>query len=324
MKDGRIKGGREMGEGISLNKGLVFHEKYLLHDTGDHPERKERLVAIINFLEEGGLLTRLQRMEARKASVNEVILNHPMNYISTVKSFCEGGRGSLDPDTVVSEESYEVALWAVGGVLEAIDRVLEGRCSSVFCAVRPPGHHALRNRAMGFCLFNNVAIGAKYARGKGVERVLIVDWDAHHGNGTQEAFYRDPTVFYFSTHQWPLYPGTGSFQEEGEGPGRGYTLNCPMPPRSGDEDFIRVYDREFLPRAKDFSPGLILISAGYDGHRMDPLASLKLTTQGFAELTFRISDLSRETHTPVVGVLEGGYNLSALAESVAATIEALP
>ncbi len=313
-----------MGERTGLNKGLVFHEKCLSHETGNHPEKKERLVAIMDFLEKKGLLAGLKRVKARRASVDELAINHARNYVSTVKSFCEKGRGHLDPDTVVSEKSYEAAQWAVGGVLEAIDGASKGIYSSVFCVVRPPGHHALRNKAMGFCLFNNVAIGAKYAKEKGMERVLIVDWDAHHGNGTQEAFYLDPSVFYFSTHQWPLYPGTGSAQEEGEGPGKGYTLNCPMPPESGDEDFFKVYDRDFLPRARDFDPKLILISAGYDGHRMDPLSSLKLTTQGFAELTFRISDLSRQTHAPVVVVLEGGYNLSALAESVAATIEVLP
>ena len=306
------------------SKGLVFHENYLLHETGSHPERKERLVAIMELLKERGLLEEMVSVEAREATLEEVELNHSRDYIEKVRGFCQGGGGRLDPDTVVSPQSFTAALWAVGGVLNALDAVLEGRCSSVFCAVRPPGHHALRARAMGFCIFNNVAIAARYALKKGLERVLIVDWDAHHGNGTQDAFYTSPQVLYFSTHQWPLYPGTGRAEEKGEGPGQGYTINCPLPPGSGDHVFLDVFDGVLLPRAREFDPQLILISAGYDAHAYDPLASLELSTQGFSALTQRITAISREHRAPVVALLEGGYSLSALAESVAATIEALP
>ena len=317
-----------MGGGESekrvFTKGLVFHENYLLHETGGHPERKERLMSIMDYLHEEAVLTQLAMVEAREATLQEVALNHDPDYIEEIRRFCGRGGGHLDPDTVVCRDSYKAALWAVGGALAAVDAVLEGGLSSVFCAVRPPGHHALRNRAMGFCIFNNVAVAARYAREKGVERVLIVDWDAHHGNGTQVAFYDDPSVFYFSTHQWPLYPGTGRAEERGVGAGLGYTLNCPLPPGSGDEDFFRVYDQEFLPVALEYRPELILVSAGYDAHELDPLTSLELTTQGYGRLAYRVARLAQEVRAPVVALLEGGYSLSALARSVAATIEALP
>ncbi len=309
---------------MSSSKGLVFHENYLLHDTGGHPESKERLVAIMDHLERVGLLSELTPVEAREATPQEVALNHSLEYIEWVRRFCEKGGGRLDADTVACPHTYKAALWAVGGALAAVDAVLEGRCSSVFCALRPPGHHALRARAMGFCVFNNVAIAARYALDKGLERILIVDWDAHHGNGTQDSFYATPKVLYFSTHQSPLYPGTGRAEETGDGPGRGYTINCPLPPGSGDEVFMGVFERVLLPRAREFSPQLILISAGYDAHSYDPLASLDLSTRGFGELARKIAKLSREHQAPVVALLEGGYSLSALAESVAATIEALP
>jgi len=309
---------------MSSLKGLVFHENYLLHETGGHPERKERLMAVIDYLKEKGLLAEMVPLEAREAALEEVALNHSPRYIEEVRGFCEAGGGHLDPDTVVSRDSYRAALWAVGGALVAVDAVLEGRCSSVFCAVRPPGHHALKSRAMGFCIFNNVAIAARYALKKGLDRVLIVDWDAHHGNGTQEAFYTSAQVLYFSTHQWPLYPGSGRAEERGAGPGYGYTINCPLDPGSGDDVFMEVFDRVLLPRAREFAPQLILLSAGYDAHALDPLASLELSTRGFAALGRRITRLSQEGGAPVVALLEGGYNLSALAQSVAATIEVLP
>ncbi len=305
-------------------KGFAFSEMCLLHETGGHPESKGRLRAIVDAIEGTRFSGPLEMLRCRSASVDEVALNHAVDYIDQVKSLCEAGGGYLDPDTVVSQGSFEAAMWAVGCVLDAVTAVMDGRCSSVFCAVRPPGHHALRSRGMGFCLFNNVAIAAKYARKRGIGRVLIVDWDAHHGNGTQEAFYEDPTVFYFSTHQSPLYPGTGMAHETGKGPGLGYTLNCPLSPGSGDEEFCRIYDEVFLPKAHAFRPELILISAGYDSHRLDPLASLRLSTQGFQGLASRIAELSKEVGAPIVAVLEGGYNLSALRDSVIATIEAFP
>ena len=305
-------------------RGLVFHESYLLHDTGGHPERKERVMAILEYLREEGILGKMLSLEAREATLEEVCLNHSREYVEEVRRFCQEGGGHLDADTLVCPQSYQAALGAVGGALTAVDGVLEGRCSSVFCVLRPPGHHALRDRAMGFCIFNNVAIAARYALGRGLGRVLIVDWDAHHGNGTQEAFYTSSHVLYFSTHQWPLYPGTGKADERGEGPGEGFTINCPLPPGSGDQVFLEVFDGVLLPRAREFDPQLILVSAGYDAHVKDPLASLELSTQGFSALAHRITLLSRECQAPVVALLEGGYSLSALAESVAATIEALP
>jgi len=219
------------------------------------------------------------------------------------------------------EDSYDVALKAVGGVLDGIDRLLEGELDTVFCAVRPPGHHAEYAKAMGFCLFNNVAIGAHYLRKKGVERVFIIDFDAHHGNGTQRSFYQDDTVFYFSSHQYPFYPGTGSADERGAGKGEGYTLNVPMPAGAGDSDYEPVYS-SLLPKVmEDFRPGFVLVSAGYDLHSDDPLTYLNVSTNGVRKIVRNILKTSKELGAPVLFALEGGYNLRALGECVVATVE---
>ncbi|HIC97831.1 MAG TPA: histone deacetylase, partial [Aquificaceae bacterium] len=255
-------------------------------------------------------------------TVEEVSLNHDPTYVQEIRDFCVSGGGFLDPDTYATEESYEVALRAVGGVLEGIDRLLRGEVEAVFCAVRPPGHHAERSKAMGFCLFNNVAIGAHYLRKvKGVGKVLIVDFDAHHGNGTQRSFYQDDGVFFFSTHQYPFYPGTGGPQERGVGKGEGFTLNVPMPAGAGDEDYGRVYG-ELLPKlADDFSPEFILVSAGYDLHADDPLTYLNVSTEGVRGVVRNILRIAQHRGVPVLFSLEGGYNLKALGESVSVTVE---
>jgi acetoin utilization deacetylase AcuC-like enzyme len=225
---------------------------------------------------------------------------------------------ALDPDTCISPDSYRVALLAVGGALLAVDQVVEGRPDNAFVALRPPGHHAERERAMGFCLFNNVAIAARYAQRRyGLKRVLIVDWDVHHGNGTQHTFEDDPSVLFFSTHQFPFYPGTGRTSERGTGAGLGYTLNVPLAAGCGDNEYRQVFEKILYPAAQAFEPQLVLVSAGFDAHRNDPLASMNVTEDGYAHMTSIVRDIAeRYCEGRLVSLLEGGYNLEALAHSV--------
>ncbi|RLJ69926.1 acetoin utilization deacetylase AcuC-like enzyme [Hydrogenivirga caldilitoris] len=305
-----------------MKTGFVYDDIYLNHDYPDHPERKERLISIMNHLEKVQLLKEVIDIKPRRATVEEVALNHDPNYIQEIHDFCKSGGGFLDPDTYAIEESYDVSLTAVGGVLEGIDRILKGDVETVFCAVRPPGHHAEYAKAMGFCIFNNIAIGAHYLRKiKKVGKVFIIDFDAHHGNGTQRSFYEDDTVFYFSTHEYPFYPGTGSPKEKGAGKGEGYTLNVPMPAGAGDSDYEPVYSN-LLPKVMgEFSPDFILVSAGYDLHSDDPLTYLNVSTKGIRSIVRNILKTAKELKAPTLFALEGGYNLKALGESVVATIE---
>lgn len=306
--------------------GLFFHSSFLNHDTGPgHPEAPARLRAIADHLRAVGLWDRLVHIEPPVASRETVTLVHPASYVAAIERACREGPTALDPDTVASPGSWEAALRAVGALTQAIDEVVHGSLDAAFCAVRPPGHHALAERAMGFCLFNNVAIGARYAqRRRGLSRILIVDWDVHHGNGTQDIFYDDPSILYFSTHQYPFYPGTGDRAETGEGEGTGFTINAPLPAGSGDDALIRAFQQELVPKAVAFKPELVLISAGFDAHRDDPLASLALTEAGYAELTRIVRDLAdRMCRGRIVSVLEGGYNLRALGASVEAHLRAL-
>ena len=300
--------------------GIVYSDVYLRHDTGGHPESAQRLRAIMAGLQEKGLLDRLVRIEPKKATVEEIASVHDRTYILWAEEMIQKGAHLLDfIETVVSQDSFEAALYAAGGVLAAIDAIGEGVITNCFCAVRPPGHHALSDRAMGFCVFNNVAIGARYVQKKyGIERVLIVDWDVHHGNGTQGTFYADPTVFYFSTHQFPHYPGSGDSGEVGEGKGRGYTLNVPMRGGAGDEEYVAAFQELLVPAMEEFRPEFILISAGFDGHRRDPLAGIDLTTEGYGRLTSIVRGMAdRHASGRLVSVLEGGYDLDALSDSVA-------
>lgn len=305
--------------------GFVTDERYLAHDTGaGHPERPERLRAIWQELQQRSLWSRLCHLQPRRAMEEELCLVHPREYVRFVQRSvpCQGIVW-LDPDTALSPYSYETACLAVGGVLEAIDAVFTGRCRNAFCAVRPPGHHAERNVAMGFCIFNNVAIAARYAQVRyGVRRVLILDWDVHHGNGTQHVFEEDPTVYYISLHQHPLYPGTGRAEERGRGAGEGYTLNIPLPPGSGDEEYRNAFQTHVAPAVTAFQPELLLISAGFDAHRDDPLASQRLTEESFRWMCRQTLQWASEYALGrYVAVLEGGYALGALARSVAACIE---
>jgi acetoin utilization deacetylase AcuC-like enzyme len=287
-----------------------------------HPERPERYDAVIEGLARAGLLQRMRRAEARTATDDELLLCHTAEYLKTARRDVESGRPYLSTgDTDITPNSWEVAARAAGGVLNAVDAVLTGTARNAFCAVRPPGHHASASRGMGFCLFNNVAIAARHAQSRhGVGRVLIVDWDVHHGNGTQDIFYRDPSVFFFSTHQWPLYPGTGRADETGDGPGEGTTMNFPFPAGSGRSEILGAVENHLLPAAARFRPDLVLISAGFDSRAGDPLGSFTLSDEDFADLTRAVMGINGGR---AVSVLEGGYNLDGLASSSSSHVAAL-
>jgi acetoin utilization deacetylase AcuC-like enzyme len=293
-----------------------------LHDPGArHPERLARLKAIQGDLEMSNVLELVVRLRPDYAPLEWVARLHDRDYIQRFKEACEQGKEEFDdPDCGICKDSYETALLAVGGVMLAVDQVMTGQVDNAFCAVRPPGHHAERDRAMGFCFFNNVAIGAVYALEKyGLDRVAIIDWDAHHGNGTQHLFEEDPRVFFVSLHEDPAvcYPGTGYREEEGKGAGQGFTLNIPLPLRSGDAQYLDAMHTEVLPRLRRFAPQLVFISAGFDAHEKDPLAQMRVTRQGYREMGKLLLDLADETASGrLITVLEGGYNLQVLEECV--------
>jgi len=307
--------------------GFLYHPDYLKHDMGNgHPESPDRLRAIVSRLEAQGLLDRLTKLDPVAASDDWITLVHEPTYVARLKAKAPvSGHVSLDPDTSLSPGSLPAAYLAAGGVLAAVDAIMAGQVQNAFCAVRPPGHHAERDRAMGFCLFNNVAIAARYVqRRHGLPRVLIVDWDVHHGNGTQHTFYQDPSVLFFSTHQYPYYPGTGRATECGEGEGAGLTINVPMSSGQGDEAYRDVFERILVPAADRFKPDFVLISAGFDAHRDDPLAGMALTEEGYGALSRIVLDLaSRHCRGRVLSCLEGGYNLQALSASVERHLRAM-
>ena len=300
--------------------GFLYHPDFLSHEMGPgHPESPERLRAIMSRLDASGLLNRLVRIEAEPASDKWVREIHTAGYIESLRDHApDSGRVFLDPDTSMNPGSLRAAYLAAGGAIKAADAIVSGVVDHAFCAVRPPGHHAEADRAMGFCLFNNVAVAARYVqRHHGVQRVLIVDWDVHHGNGTQHSFYDDPSVLFFSTHQYPYYPGTGRSTESGEGSGTGFTINVPMSPGQGDEEYAEAFERLLVPAAEAFRPEFVIISAGFDAHRDDPLAGMALTDEGYATLTQIVARLARRhARGRVLSCLEGGYNLSALGASV--------
>ncbi|NLS98247.1 MAG: SUMF1/EgtB/PvdO family nonheme iron enzyme [Planctomycetaceae bacterium] len=307
--------------------GFVYDDVYLRHLTGSgHPERPERLQAIVDRLQAAGLLEKLRRIKPRPAEEKWLTAVHTPEHIAALRQlYAEGNRFAGSRDTPISESSYDVALVAVGGVLAAVDAVMAGEVRNAFCAVRPPGHHATPDRAMGFCLLNNVAIAARYVQQQHkLGKVLIVDWDVHHGNGTQDIFYKDPSVFYFGVHQHPFYPGTGSADERGEGDGKGFTLNVPLPAGSGDAEFQQAFTQKLVPAAREFRPDFVLISAGFDAHKDDLLGRMQVTTEGFAQLTSIVKQIAEEhCHGRLVSVLEGGYDLDGLAASVEAHVRTL-
>jgi acetoin utilization deacetylase AcuC-like enzyme len=308
-----------------MSAGYVYNPVYLKHDTGQHVEVAARLEAIISHLEKTGLTSQLTLIEPRPATVDEIALVHRRDYIKEIEETARRGGGWLDPDTVMSAGSYEAALYAAGGLIRAVEAVMGGKVDGAFALVRPPGHHATAGQAKGFCLFNNIAIAAKYALTEyKLERLLIIDFDVHHGNGTQEAFYDNPQVMYISTHQYPFYPGTGSIEETGSGAAEGTNINIPLPAGCGDAEYLKVFEQIITPAAQRFNPQLILVSAGYDGHRADPLAMMELTVAGFGQMTGVIKGLADELcGGHLAFTLEGGYDLNALAASVKATFDTL-
>ncbi len=305
--------------------GYVYDDIYLRHDTGDHPENARRLTAIMDYLKETGILSKLSPIKPLPATTKELLAVHSEEHILRIKAASEHGEKYLDADTVISPHSYESALYAAGGAIKATEAVMEGEVSSAFALVRPPGHHATRHESMGFCLFNNIAIAATYALSQyKLERIAIIDTDVHHGNGTQDSFYGNPHVIYVSTHESPLYPGTGSIEETGTGEALGTKINIPLPAGSGDSEYRRVYEEIVIPVVHRFKPQLIMVSAGYDAHWRDELAMLKLSVSGYGELMQNIKNMAETLcDGRMVLSLEGGYNLEALSASVKATFDVL-
>jgi acetoin utilization deacetylase AcuC-like enzyme len=301
----------------------LHHPSSLEHDTGAHPENAGRIRAIEAALEREGWLG-LERVEAPAVSRDQLERVHSAEHIDAIRELCERGGGLIDLDTAVSAGSYEAALHAAGGAVHAVDRMLGEGERAAFCGLRPPGHHAERSAAMGFCLFNNVAVATAHALAEhGIERAVIVDWDVHHGNGTEAIFAASDRVLYASIHQSPLYPGTGAASDTGVGEGEGFTINLPVPPGSGADDFLSLVQHLVVPAARQHAPGLVAISAGYDAHRADPLAECMLDEEAYADMTATVRDLAAELEAPVLVCLEGGYDLEALSASVVATLKAL-
>jgi acetoin utilization deacetylase AcuC-like enzyme len=304
---------------------LFSHPSSLQHDTGPHPEQPARMTAIAEAMEARGWLG-FERRESREATREQLEAVHPARLINGVQELCATGGGAIDADTVVSPGSWEAALHGAGGAVDVVDALLgSGDAPRVAVSVhRPPGHHAEIRRSMGFCLFNNVAVGARWARDRyGVERTLILDWDVHHGNGTQDVFWETDEVLFASIHQWPLYPGTGAAAETGAGAGAGYTVNLPVRPGCGDDVYGSLVEHVVVALARSYRPGLILVSAGYDAHADDPLADERVTDAGFATMSASVRAVADELGVPVGVVVEGGYDLGALARGFVATMEVL-
>ena len=304
-----------------MNVGLYDDPLYREHDAGPgHPERPERLDAVRRGLREAGLEGGLRLLRPRPATTQELVRVHAEEHVARVAA-TRGRTVRFDPDTQASPRSSEAALLAAGAVVDAVDRVLGGELDRAFCAVRPPGHHAETARAMGFCLFNNVAVAAAHALFRGLRRVAVIDFDVHHGNGTQDMFYTDPRVLYVSSHAYPFYPGTGALDEVGEGAGRGFTVNLPLPPGMGDLEYARLYREFVVPVGRAFDPQLVIVSAGFDPYEGCPIAPMRVTPRGFAEIAQACLDVAGgAARGRVVFALEGGYNLDGIARSAAAVM----
>ena len=305
-----------------LRTGIVRDAAFLEHDTGPgHPERAERLRALARILEatpRPGLVP----IAARDARRDELLRVHTPEHVDRVEATAGRARDAFDADTPTSARSYEAAVRAAGGVIALVDAIASGTVDNGFALVRPPGHHAERLRPMGFCLFNNVALAAAHLRARhGFERILVVDWDVHHGNGTQHAFWRDPSVLFLSSHQYPFYPGTGGPDDVGEGEGEGFTLNLPFPGGYGDRQYVEAYLEVVEPVARSFRPDFVLVSAGFDAHRRDPLAGMEMSEAGFAALARIVLRVARDhCSNRLAAVLEGGYDLTGLTRSVDAVL----
>jgi len=305
-----------------MTTGLVDDDRFLLHRAPyEHPEHPGRLSAIRARLDEDGLANRCRRVPAREASSEELERIHTPAHVAAIAATAREPFRQLDPDTYTSRESALAARLAAGGLVDLATAIADGRLPNGLALLRPPGHHAEADRAMGFCLFNNVAVAARAVQASGsARRVLIVDWDLHHGNGTQHSFWEDPSVLYFSTHQFPFYPGTGAINELGAGEGRGFTINVPWPAGCGDAEYLSAFDRILLPVAARFGPDLVLVSAGFDAAAGDPLGSMRLSSNGYAAMTHRLQTLAGGR---LCLALEGGYDLEAISSAAAACLRIL-
>jgi acetoin utilization deacetylase AcuC-like enzyme len=304
---------------------VVIDQEYLKHQPGDgHPERPERIKVLLEMAE-GLDPARYQLLAPIVARRADIEATHGKDHVTLIESTARHNRYALDGDTITCRDSYSVSLLAVGGFLRLLDAVAARECANGFALVRPPGHHALRQRAMGFCLFNTMAIGAEYLkRVHGAEKILIVDWDVHHGNGTQDAFYSDPSVLFISTHQYPYYPGSGAATEVGSGAGEGFTLNIPLPAGCADPEYAQAFHDLVIPAAEKFAPDWILVSAGFDPHRRDPLGGMGVSDAGFAYMAERLLGLAEKfTAGKIAFLLEGGYDLAGLRGSVAAVLNSM-
>ncbi len=308
-----------------MTTAIVTDDRYLVHTDPTHVERAERLQSILRALDNNGVRSMVQQLAPRHATREELLAAHTARHIDQIHRYAEQGDGYIDSDTYMVEGSLDAALLAAGGAIVAVEAVLNGTVNNAFALVRPPGHHATPDRAMGFCLFNNIAIAARAAiqRG-GLQRVAIVDYDVHHGNGTQDILYNDGQILFCSTHASPYYPGTGRFEEQGTGAGIGATLNVPLPYGTGDTGYQQVFEQIIIPAVRRFQPQLIMLSAGYDAHWSDPIGPMVVSVQGFAIMTRMLTDLAAEIcDGRIVLVLEGGYNLDALGASALAATQVL-
>ena len=309
--------------------GLVLDDCFARHATGPaHPERPERIPAVQRALAAAQLVEQCAIIEPAPVDMSVVLANHSQTYVDRLQEHCRSGKSRIDSaDSAICPDSFDTARLACGAVIRAVDAVAAGDLKNAFCVVRPPGHHAERNCSMGFCLFNNIAIAARHVvQVHGIERVLIVDWDVHHGNGTQHSFEDDGRVLFCSLHGHPdtLYPGTGYAHERGVGPGEGSTLNLPMPPGAGDAEYRAAFEEQVVPAARSFQPQFVLISAGFDAHRADPLAAIELETSSFEWMTTEVLEVADECcRGKLVSMLEGGYNLDALGNSAAVHLQSL-
>jgi acetoin utilization deacetylase AcuC-like enzyme len=298
------------------------HDSSVEHETGSHPENKARIPAIENELASQDWLG-WERREAPEVTMAQLERIHSSEHIDRIRSIAASGGGWFDADTVASAGSWRAALHSAGAACAVVDTVMSGEAPTAFAGTRPPGHHCEVGRPMGFCLFNNVSVAAQHALdAHGAERVAVFDWDVHHGNGTNDIFHARRDVLYISIHQSPLYPGSGPLRDVGSGDGEGFTLNLPVPPRAGESIWLPLVEHVVLPVLRAFEPGLLLVSAGFDGHRADPLAECMLETESFAKMATQVAATARELGVPFGSVLEGGYDLDALAASVAATLGA--